>query len=96
MKYENQFLNYNALALSNINRSAITTQDFSMPNIPQQSVVVRGSALSNVNRANIVMDSRPNVGEVATLDPLIRQRSVLEGQLETINAQIDSLINLIN
>ena len=97
MNYENQFLNVIGSGVtSNINRSSLTTQDFSMPNIPQQSVVVRGSALSNVNRANLVMDSRPNVGEVATIDPLVRQRSQLEGQLETINAQIDSLINLMN
>jgi hypothetical protein len=97
MNYENQFLNVIGSGVtSNINRSSLTTQDFSMPNIPQQSVVVRGSALSNVNRANLVMESRPNVGEVATLDPLVRQKSQLEGQLETINAQIDSLINLMN
>ena len=95
MKYENQFLNYNALALSNINRSAITTQDFSMPNIPQPSVVTRGAGLSNVNRANIVMDSRPNVGEVVTLDPLIKRRTELEGQLAMVDAEIESLVNEI-
>jgi hypothetical protein len=96
MNYENQFLNVIGSGVtSNINRSSLTTQDFSMPNIPQQSVVVRGSALSNVNRANLVMDSRPNVGNVATLDPLMRQRSVLEGQLAMVDAEMASLVNEI-
>ena len=95
MKYENQFLNYNASALANVNRRAMTTQDFSMPNIPQQSVVVRGSALSNVNRSNIVMDSRSSLGDVAQLDPLIKRRTELEGQLSMIDLEIDNLLKEI-
>lgn len=95
MKYENQFLNYNASALANVNRGAMTTQDFSMPNIPQQSVVVRGSALSNVNRSNVVMDSRSSLGDVAQLDPLIKKRTELEGQLSMIDLEIDNLLKEI-
>jgi hypothetical protein len=90
MKYENQFLNVvGSPVLANVNRGAMTTQDFSMPNIPQQSVVVRGSALagSNINRSNIA--SQSSFGEVAQDKA---QSSVILNKI----AQIDSQINQLN
>lgn len=91
MKYENQFLNYNALTLSGVNRSNMTTQDFSMPNIPQQSVVVRGSALSNVNRSNIASQS-----SMIEVPQDISQSSVILDKIGAIDAQINQLNQLIS
>jgi hypothetical protein len=90
MKYENQFLNVvGSPVLANVNRGVMTTQDFSMPNIPQQSVVVRGSALagSNINRRNIA--SQSSFGEVAQDKS---QSSVILNKI----AQIDNQINQLN
>lgn len=91
MKYENQFANFNSAILANVNRGTMTTQDFSMPNIPQQSVVVRGSALSNVNRSNIA--SQSSMGEVAQD---VAQSSVILDKIGGIDAQINQLNQLIS
>ena len=90
MNYENQFANFNSSVLANVNRGTMTTQDFSMPNIPQQSVVVRGSALSNVNRSNVT--SQSSMGE-APQD--ISQSSVILNQIGAIDAQINQINQLI-
>jgi len=90
MNYENQFANFNSAVLANVNRGTMTTQDFSMPNIPQQSVVVRGSALSNVNRSNVT--SQSSMGE-APQD--ISQSSVILNQIGAIDAQINQINQLI-
>jgi len=72
------------------------TLDISNPT-PTYTPVTRGSALSGIkNRIGITPQSRASLGNVQQLDPLMQQRSLLEGQLETINAQIDELINLMN
>jgi hypothetical protein len=72
------------------------TLDISNPT-PTYTPVTRGSALSGIrSRVDITPQSNASLGNVAQLDPIMRQRSVLEGQLETINAQINELINLMN
>jgi hypothetical protein len=91
MNYENQFANFNSAVLANVNRGTMTTQDFSMPNIPQQSVVVRGSTLagSNINRGNVT--SQSSIGQVAD----ISQSSVILNQIGAIDAQINQINQLI-
>lgn len=88
MKYENQFLNYNALTLSNVNRGSMTTKEFSMPNIPQQSVVVKGDL--SVNRANVT--SQSSIGTAQD----VSQSSVILNQIGAIDAQINQFNQLIS
>lgn len=91
MKYENQFANFNSAVLANVNRGTMTTQDFSMPNIPQQSVVVRGSTLagSNINRSNVT--SQSNLGTTQDKD----RSSVILNDISAIDAQINQINQLI-
>jgi hypothetical protein len=91
MKYENQFLNFNSAVLANVSRGTMTTQDFGMPNIPQQSVVVRGSALSGVNRSNVA--SQSSMGDVAQDKA---QSSVLLNKIAEIDNQINQLNQLLS
>jgi hypothetical protein len=91
MKYENQFLNFNNAVLANVSRGTMTTQDFGMPNIPQPSVVVRGSALSNVNRSNVA--SQSSMGDVAQDKA---KSSVIMDKIGAIDAQINQLNQLLS
>ena len=85
MKYENQFANFNSAVLGNVNRGT------SMPNIPQQSVVVRGNTLagSNINRGNVT--SQSSMGQVAD----ISQSSVILDKIGSIDAQLNNIYQTI-
>jgi hypothetical protein len=63
---------------------------------PTYTPVTRGSALSGIkNRIGITPQSRASLGNVQQLDPLVKRRSELEGQLAMVDEEMTNLVNEI-